>query len=143
MSAVYASALWADWREVVTDPTAAPHRFCRLVQRQIDRRHAIIHTTDCVADRLHEAIDQCGRDTGTGCRIDTTTRNEAIDHRLVEALLPRVTQLGFLDLRETTRNAAAHFVDRLLIVLRVLFEQYVDRNRLLVEEQLGFIKFHQ
>src|SRR5687767_10232502 len=139
MRAVNAGALRANWREVVTDAAAAPHRFCSLVQRQIYRGHPIGDTTDRIADRLHEAIDQRGGDAGTGCRIDTAARNEPVDHRFIEALLPRMAQFGFLYLCKTARNAAAHFVDRLLVALGVLFEQYVDRNRLLIEEQLCVI----
>ena len=143
MRAVHARALRADRREVVTDAAAAPHGFGRLIQRQIYRGHAVVDAADRVADRLHEAIDQRRGDAGACCRVDAAARNEAVDHRFVEALLPRVTQLGFLDLRKTARNAAAHFVDRLLVALGVLFEQYVDRNGLLVEQQLGLVKLHE
>ncbi len=141
--AVHQRPLRADRRKVVADAAAAPHGFRSLVQRVIDRRHAVARAADRVADRLHEAVDQGGRDAGARGRVDAAAGNEAVDHRVVEALFPDLADLSALDLRQPARDAAAHFVDRLLVALGVLLEQYVDRDRLLVEQHLRLVQFHR
>jgi len=69
----------------------------------------------------------------------TRRRDEAVDHRIVELLLPGVAQLGLFNVRQAVRHSAPHLVDGLLIALRVLLQQDVDGDGLFVEEELGLV----
>ncbi len=61
----------------------------------------------------------------------------------MEALFPVLPQLRLLDRRQAACHAASNFIDRLLVALGVLLEQYVDGNRLLVKQQVGLVQFHR
>ena len=143
MGAAHQRAARADVGEVVAHAAAAPHRLGGLIQRQVDRRHAVAaRAGNGIAHRLHKAVDQRGRDVGACRRVDPAAGDEAVGHRLVEALLPIGAQFGLLDRGQAACHAAAYLVDGLFVALRILLEQDVNGNRLLVEQHLGWIKFH-
>jgi len=142
MGAVYQRAARPDQREVVADAAAAAHRLGGLVQRQVNGRHAAVHPADRVADRLHEAVDQRGRDLGAGRRVDPSARNEAGHHRFEEALLPVLAQLRRFDRGQAPGDPAAYLVGRFLVALGVFFEQHVQADRLFVQQCCGLVEFH-
>jgi hypothetical protein len=55
-----------DAREVVAHAAAAAHRLGRFGQRGVDAGMAVLVLRDRVAHRLHEAVDQRGRQLGAG-----------------------------------------------------------------------------
>ena len=131
-----------DQREVIADAAASAHRLGRLIQRVVDRRHAVVHAADRIANRLHETVDQRGRDLGTGGRVDPAARNETGHHRFEKALLPMFAQSRLLDRGEASRDPAAHLIGGLLVGLRILFEQNVQADRLFVQQCCRLVELH-
>ena len=78
MRAFDAGTLRTNRREVITDAATATHGFSRLCQGGVDSRTTIDGFYDRVTDWLHKAVDQCGLQVGTGCRVDTSGRDEAV-----------------------------------------------------------------
>jgi hypothetical protein len=91
---------------------------------------AVFLVRDRVADRLHEAVDQRGRQVGTGRRLDPPRRQEALLQRLQEAALPVPAVLGGLGLGQRMGDAAVHILDAGFLALGVLLAQHLLADRL-------------
>ena len=118
--------LRADAREVVAHAAAAAHGLGGLGQRGVDAGVAVVDLGDGVAHRLHEAVDQRGRQLGAGGRVDAPGRHEAALLRLQEARFP----LRALRRRARPRPARAPRAgaprrSMLLVALGVLLEQHL------------------
>ena len=91
---------------------------------------AVLHLGDRVAHRLHEAVDQRGRQVGAGGGVDASGRHETTRLSLQEARFPLGTLRRRLDRGQRPCHAQAHRVDRVLVTLGVLFEQHFLADRL-------------
>ena len=85
---------------------------------------------DRVAHRLHEAVDQRGRQCGAGGRVDAPGGDEAVALGLQEARLPGRPRRGWFSLGQRAGDAAAHVVDLALVALGVLLEQHLEADGL-------------
>jgi hypothetical protein len=128
--AAHPRTLGPDAREVVAHAAAAAHGLCRFGQRGVDAGVAVLHLRDGIAHRLHEAVDERGRQVGAGGRGDAPCGHEAALLRLEEARFPLRALVGRLHRCQRTRHAQAHRFDRLFVALGVLFEQHLAADRL-------------
>ena len=135
---VHARALGPDRGEVVADAAAAAHGFGRLQQRHVDAGQALfVDALDRVADRLHEAVDQRGRDAGAGRAHDAAGAERAVPQVVDEARFDRFAQRWRLRLGDAARDALEHVVGRLLVAFRVFLEQDVEGELLRRDEWSG------
>jgi hypothetical protein len=74
--------------------------------------------------------------------ITAPARNEARDHGLVKTPLPFRAQARHFHRCQAARHAPAHVVGGLLVALGVFLQQHVQRDRLLVHQYMGLLKFH-
>jgi len=129
--ALHLGALRPDGREVVADAAAAAHGLGRLLQRGIDARlpsttSEIESPTGCTKQLISVAWKP---DAGGG--VDAPGGDEAFLLRLQEAALPMGAPLLGLGLRQRARHAAAHVIDRGLLLLGVFLEQRIAADFLL------------
>jgi hypothetical protein len=128
--AAHPRAARADAREVVAHAAAAAHGLGGLGQRGVDAGVAVVDLRDRVAHRLHEAVDQRGRQVGARRRRDAPGRHEAGGQRGGEALLPVAALFGRLGLRERAGDAGVHVGGAAFAVLGVFLEQHLGADRL-------------
>jgi hypothetical protein len=123
LRAVDHRALRADGREVVAHAAAAAHGLGSFRERGIDARTAVDHFGDRVAHRLDEAVDQRGRERGTGGGIDAACGDEALHLGFEEALFPvGAAFLGF-SLSQSPGDALPDFLDGALAALGVFLQE--------------------
>mmetsp|Transcript_21920 Transcript_21920/g.61690 ORF Transcript_21920/g.61690 Transcript_21920/m.61690 type:complete len:665 (+) Transcript_21920:1171-3165(+) len=113
----------ADAAEVIAHAAAAAHRLGRFGEGRVDAGHAVFRGGDAVAHRLHEAVDQRGRQLGAGRGHDAAGRHEAALLGVEEGGRPTRTVGGLLGLRQRTGDALAQLVGRLLAALGIFFDQ--------------------
>ena len=114
-----------DAREVITHAAALAHGLCGLRQRDVDARVAVFHLGDRVAHRLHEAVDQGGRQVGAGGGLDAPGGQKALLQGVQEAGFPVFLVLGRLGLCECAGDAPVDVQDVLFVALGVLLAQHL------------------
>ena len=119
-----AGTLRANRREVVPDATTTTHGFGRFGQCGVDARATIDGFDDRITDRLHEAVDQRRLQVGTGSRVDTASRHEAVFLCPQELAFPLGTVLFIFDLGQGAGHTGAHFGDGLLVTLGVFLNEH-------------------
>ena len=118
----------ADAREVVTDAAASAHRFGRFGECGVDAGVAVLGLRDRVTDRLHEAVDQRGREPRARGRLDAPGRHEARPQCLSKPRLPVRALRRRLGLREGARDAQVHRIGGGLVALGVFFQQHLGAD---------------
>ena len=98
---------------------------------------AFVHLRDAVAHRLHEAVDQRGRELGAGGRLDAPGGHEAGVERGGKTFFPLLALLGRLGLGQGARHAGVHGGDAALVALGVLLDQHLFADRLGGQVVLG------
>ena len=124
-------ALGPDAREVVTHAAAAAHRLGGLGQRGVDAGVAVVDRGDRIAHRLHEAVDQRGRQVGAGGGVDAPGRHEAAPLRIDEARFPAGALGWRLHRGQGAGHAQSHGFDGVFFAFGVLFDQHLAADRLL------------
>jgi hypothetical protein len=135
LGAAHPGAPWADAAEVIAHAAAAAHGLGGLGQRGVDARVAVVDAGNAVAHRLHEAVDQGGRQGGAGGRLDAPGGHEATFQRLQEAPFPPGALVGGFDLGQRAGHAAVHVGHAAFVALGVLLGQHLGTDRL--GRQLG------
>ena len=114
----------ADAREVVADAAALAHGLGGLRERDVDAGIAIVLMRNGVADGLHEAVDQSGREVRARGRLDAAGGQEAALQRTEKPRFPVRAFLGLLGQRQGPRDAPVDVGHRAFVVLGVFLQQH-------------------